>query len=274
MVRAIAAALDAWERDADDHARRHPRRGRQGVLRRRGHPPSLRSRPRRRPRTATDLLARGISTQRRIKTYPKPVVALIDGIVMGGGVGVSINASHRVAGERFAFAMPEVGIGLFPDVGGTYFLPRLAHHAGVYFALTGLRARRERRDRVRACGRLRPESSVRESGRGAGTRDVRGDGDRPFCRADVAVGVDERGGGTRLVLFSRRPGSHPRRARRGGARRRLVRWPGARRDARQVADQPGYCAEADGGWRRNQFRRGAADRVPDRVASLPRPRFL
>jgi enoyl-CoA hydratase len=77
---------------------------------------------------------------RRIKIYPKPVVALVDGIVMGGGVGVSINASHRVAGERFVFAMPEVGIGLFPDVGGTYFLPRLAHRAGVYFALTGLRA--------------------------------------------------------------------------------------------------------------------------------------
>jgi enoyl-CoA hydratase len=77
---------------------------------------------------------------RRIRTYPKPVVALIDGIVMGGGVGVSINASHRVAGERFVFAMPEVGIGFFPDVGGTFFLPRLAHHTGVYFALTGLRA--------------------------------------------------------------------------------------------------------------------------------------
>src|SRR5208337_3254082 len=76
----------------------------------------------------------------RIRTYPKPVVALIDGIVMGGGVGVSINASHRVAGERFSFAMPEVGIGFVPDVGGTYFLPRLAHRSGVYFALTGLRA--------------------------------------------------------------------------------------------------------------------------------------
>ena len=76
----------------------------------------------------------------RIRTYPKPIVALIDGIVMGGGVGVSINASHRVAGGRFTFAMPEVGIGFFPDVGGTYFLPRLEHHAGVYFALTGLRA--------------------------------------------------------------------------------------------------------------------------------------
>jgi enoyl-CoA hydratase len=76
----------------------------------------------------------------RIRTYPKPVIALIDGIVMGGGVGVSINAAHHVAGERFVFAMPEVGIGFFPDVGGTYFLPRLARRAGVFFALTGLRA--------------------------------------------------------------------------------------------------------------------------------------
>src|ERR1041384_2336088 len=52
-----------------------------------------------------------------IKTYPKPYVALIDGIVMGGGVGVSVHGSHRVAGDRFLFAMPEVGLGFFPDVG-------------------------------------------------------------------------------------------------------------------------------------------------------------
>jgi enoyl-CoA hydratase len=75
-----------------------------------------------------------------IKYYPKPYVALIDGIVMGGGAGVSVHGSHRVAGDKFLFAMPEVGIGFFPDVGGTYFLPRLARRAGVYFALTGLRA--------------------------------------------------------------------------------------------------------------------------------------
>jgi enoyl-CoA hydratase len=72
-----------------------------------------------------------------IKRYPKPYVALVDGIVMGGGVGVSINGSQVVAGERFTFAMPEVGIGFFPDVGGTYFLPRIPGEIGAYFALTG-----------------------------------------------------------------------------------------------------------------------------------------
>ena len=77
---------------------------------------------------------------RRIKRYPKPYVALIDGIVMGGGVGLSAHGSHVVVGGRYAFAMPEVGIGFFPDVGATYVLPRLSHRAGRYFALTGERA--------------------------------------------------------------------------------------------------------------------------------------
>jgi len=77
---------------------------------------------------------------RRIKTYPKPVVALVDGIVMGGGVGLAMHAAHTIAGERFVFAMPEVGIGFFPDVGAAWLLPRLPFRAGVYFALTGLRA--------------------------------------------------------------------------------------------------------------------------------------
>jgi enoyl-CoA hydratase len=73
----------------------------------------------------------------RIKCYPKPYIALIDGIVMGGGVGVSVHGSHRVAGDRYVFAMPEVGIGFFPDVGATYFLPRMPGELGAYCALTG-----------------------------------------------------------------------------------------------------------------------------------------
>ncbi|HEY6259088.1 MAG TPA: enoyl-CoA hydratase/isomerase family protein [Xanthobacteraceae bacterium] len=74
-----------------------------------------------------------------IKRYRKPYVALIDGIVMGGGAGISIHGSHRVAGDRFVFAMPEVGIGFFPDVGATWFLPRLPGELGLYLALTGER---------------------------------------------------------------------------------------------------------------------------------------
>jgi len=72
-----------------------------------------------------------------IKHYPKPYVALIDGICMGGGVGVSVHGSHRVAGDRYLFAMPEVGIGFFPDVGATWFLPRMPGQLGAYCALTG-----------------------------------------------------------------------------------------------------------------------------------------
>jgi enoyl-CoA hydratase len=72
-----------------------------------------------------------------IKRYRKPYVSLIDGIVMGGGVGISIHGSHRVAGDGFAFAMPEVGIGFIPDVGATWFLPRLPGELGLYCALTG-----------------------------------------------------------------------------------------------------------------------------------------
>lgn len=76
-----------------------------------------------------------------IRRYSKPYVALIDGIVMGGGVGVSVHGSHRVATENAMFAMPEVGIGFFPDVGGSYFLPRLPGRFGTYLGLTGARIR-------------------------------------------------------------------------------------------------------------------------------------
>src|SRR5947209_7100186 len=73
----------------------------------------------------------------QIKRFRKPYVSLIDGIVMGGGVGISIHGSHRVAGDAFVFAMPEVGIGFIPDVGATWFLPRLPGQLGLYCALTG-----------------------------------------------------------------------------------------------------------------------------------------
>ncbi|HEY4940449.1 MAG TPA: enoyl-CoA hydratase/isomerase family protein [Rhizomicrobium sp.] len=76
-----------------------------------------------------------------IKHYPKPYVALLRGFVMGGGVGVSVHGSHRIADESMLFAMPETGIGLFPDVGGSYFLPRCPGEIGMYLGLTGARLR-------------------------------------------------------------------------------------------------------------------------------------
>jgi len=74
-----------------------------------------------------------------IGTLHIPYIALLDGITMGGGVGLSVHGQYRVATENALFAMPETGIGLFPDVGGTFFLPRLGGKLGVFLALSGHR---------------------------------------------------------------------------------------------------------------------------------------
>jgi enoyl-CoA hydratase len=75
----------------------------------------------------------------RIHRFPKPVVAIMDGLVMGGGVGLSAHASHRLATERLGFAMPEVGIGFAPDVCGPFLLSRAPGELGTHLALTGER---------------------------------------------------------------------------------------------------------------------------------------
>jgi enoyl-CoA hydratase len=76
---------------------------------------------------------------RRIHRYPKPYIAIIDGITMGGGAGVSVNGAFRIATEQTMFAMPETGIGLFPDVGATRFLNLCPGQIGCYLGLTGAR---------------------------------------------------------------------------------------------------------------------------------------
>ncbi|KXF77704.1 3-hydroxyisobutyryl-CoA hydrolase [Paramesorhizobium deserti] len=76
-----------------------------------------------------------------IGRFSKPYIAFLDGIVMGGGAGISVHGSHRIVTENTLFAMPEVGIGFFPDVGGSAFLPHLPGHFGTYLALTGSRIR-------------------------------------------------------------------------------------------------------------------------------------
>jgi enoyl-CoA hydratase/carnithine racemase len=74
-------------------------------------------------------------------SYPKPFIVLLDGITMGGGMGLAQGSTLRIVGERTRIAMPEVGIGLFPDVGGSFFLSRLAGSLGPYLALTGAQIR-------------------------------------------------------------------------------------------------------------------------------------
>jgi enoyl-CoA hydratase len=74
-----------------------------------------------------------------VRHFPKPYLALLNGITMGGGAGLSVHGSHRIATENATFAMPETGIGLYPDVGGSFFLSRLPGETGTYLALAGAR---------------------------------------------------------------------------------------------------------------------------------------
>jgi len=87
--------------------------------------------------TLEDFFTEEYSLNHLIHAYPKPYVALMDGVVMGGGMGISQGAALRVVTERTKMAMPETHIGLFPDVGGGYFLSRCKGHLGEYLALTG-----------------------------------------------------------------------------------------------------------------------------------------
>jgi enoyl-CoA hydratase len=89
--------------------------------------------------TQLDFFREEYRLSRRIACYSKPCAALVDGIVMGGGVGLFAHASHRVVSERCLFAMPEVGIGFFPDVGAAYVLARLPSRIGALLAATGKR---------------------------------------------------------------------------------------------------------------------------------------
>ncbi|XP_040213098.1 3-hydroxyisobutyryl-CoA hydrolase, mitochondrial isoform X2 [Rana temporaria] len=90
-------------------------------------------------RLAQDFFREEYILNNAIGTCRKPYIAFIDGITMGGGVGLSVHGHFRVASEKTLFAMPETAIGLFPDVGGGYFLPRLPGKLGLYISLTGFR---------------------------------------------------------------------------------------------------------------------------------------
>lgn len=86
---------------------------------------------------ACDFFEREYRLDYMIHTYPKPILCWAHGIVMGGGMGLMAGASHRVVTEKSRLAMPEINIGLFPDVGGSYFLNQMPDHVGLFLALTG-----------------------------------------------------------------------------------------------------------------------------------------
>src|SRR5919106_2044455 len=139
MCRALHEGLARWQADPDVHAVLIKGAGERAfcaggdlrwlyeVLTSHGVEPAL------------EFYALEYAMNARLHHFTKPYVALLDGITMGGGVGVSVHGSHRVVTERTVFAMPETGIGFFPDVGATYMLPRLRGGLGMYLGLTGAR---------------------------------------------------------------------------------------------------------------------------------------
>lgn len=91
------------------------------------------------PQDCLDFFSQEYEVDFGIQTYPKPVIVWGHGIVMGGGIGLMVGASHRIVTERSKLAMPEITIGLYPDVGGTWFLNKMPSAYGVYLGLTGAR---------------------------------------------------------------------------------------------------------------------------------------
>lgn len=141
MCAGMAEALTAWERDSSvravlvDHAE-----GTRGFCAG-GDIRKVAESGRKDGVEAAEFFRIEYTLNNQIKHYPKPYIAVMDGVTMGGGVGISVHGSHRIATERTIFAMPETGIGLFPDVGGGWFLPRLKGELGTWLALTGAQLR-------------------------------------------------------------------------------------------------------------------------------------
>jgi enoyl-CoA hydratase len=136
MIAAIAAGLDAFERDDAVETVLIDGAGERGFcagadIR------ALRESALADGSAAREFLAAEYRVNARIARYPKPVVAVMEGIVMGGGIGLAGHASHRVATQNLRAAMPEVGIGFYPDVGGTWLLAQAPGRIGEHLALTG-----------------------------------------------------------------------------------------------------------------------------------------
>lgn len=140
MVRLMREQLLAWANDGSVHAVLVRAEGEKAFCAG-GDIRWLHDSAKEDPAYASEFFREEYRNNALVYHYPKPYVSLIDGIVMGGGVGISVHGDFRVAGDRTLFAMPETGIGLFPDVGGGHFLPRLHDGLGYYYGLTGARAK-------------------------------------------------------------------------------------------------------------------------------------
>jgi enoyl-CoA hydratase len=139
MIRAITHALQTWRDDPHIHAVVIEAAGDRAFCAG-GDIRALRQHQLDGNRAPVDaFFIEEYALNRMIAAYPKPYIALIDGICMGGGIGVSIYGDYRVASEHAMFAMPETAIGFFPDIGATFFLPRLPGQLGTYLGLTGAR---------------------------------------------------------------------------------------------------------------------------------------
>ncbi|MEQ1953458.1 enoyl-CoA hydratase/isomerase family protein [Mesorhizobium sp. CN2-181] len=138
MILALSKAFSAWERDKDVALVVIKAEGRAFSA---GGDIADAYRAMRAGNRPVQFFADEYRLNAALARFPKPCVSLIDGIVMGGGVGISCHGSHRVMTEKALFAMPEVGIGFFPDVGGSFLLSRLKASYGMYLGLTGARIR-------------------------------------------------------------------------------------------------------------------------------------
>lgn len=139
MIAAIATALESWRDDPSIHAVVIEGAGGRAFCAG-GDIRAIREHALAHDAAAIEAFFRDeYALNATIDEYPKPYVALIDGICMGGGIGVSVHGQFRVTTEAGVFAMPETAIGMFPDVGATFMLPRLPGALGLYLGLTGTR---------------------------------------------------------------------------------------------------------------------------------------
>lgn len=136
MVREIASALDAWERDPSISIILIDGEGERGLCAG-GDIRAIYQSGRAQDGLAQQFWREEYQLNARIASYPKPVIAWMDGIVMGGGVGISAHASHRIVTERTKLAMPEVAIGFVPDVGASWLLAHAPQALARYLVLTG-----------------------------------------------------------------------------------------------------------------------------------------